>query len=357
MKKLFARLTALICFLAFVSTVQAQGPGPYIRGDINCDGLVDGPDLTYLTNYLFTGGPPPRCLSVADLNLDGSINTGDLVYLNNFLNSGGPPPPAPFPTCALAPGSCISCCRFFVRGDVTCDGVVDGADVAALSIIIPGGPPPPCQDAADINDDGVLSPLDLVQLISYVNTGGPPPSAPFPTCGFDPTPLDGLSCLTSCCRCFIRGDVNCDGVVNGADLTALTSYAFSGSPVPACLDAADVNDDGLVTPFDVVYLNSFLNAGGPAPMPPFPVCGFDPTLDGLSCISEKGDINVDIVVCNSSDVICELNCVYLGSAVSPCNCAPCLTDVNCDGILTSSDIVLELNKCFLGLVTPPWCGP
>ncbi len=355
MKKEFGLLAALLLLLGSITSLEAQGN--FIRGDVNCDGLVDSADLAYLANYLFTGGPPPRCLSIADLNQDGSINTNDLVYLNTYLNLGGPPPPPPFPTCGVAPGACISCCRFFVRGDVTCDGVVDTADVTALSNIIFGSAPALCQDAADINDDGMLSAFDLASLINYVNTGTPAPAAPFPFCGVDPTPLDGLSCLINSCRCFVRGDFNCDGVVNWNDTTGFSTFLLFGSPPPACMDAADLNDNGVLSPGDLAYLLAYLNNTGPAPAPPFPVCGFDPTLDGLSCIGEKGDLNLDIVVCTPVDVVCELRCVFIGNAEAPCNCSSCVADVNCDGLLSPSDVVIELNRCFAGIVAPPWCGP
>lgn len=71
-----------------------------------------------------------------------------------------------------------------------------------------------------------------------------------------------------------------------------------------------------------------------------------------ACASARGDMNADALY-TSSDVVLELNCVFLGQG----NCVICFSDVNCDNLLTSSDVVLELNKVFLGLTAPPWCGP
>jgi len=84
---------------------------------------------------------------------------------------------------------------------------------------------------------------------------------------------------------FIRGDANCDGVVDGADLTYLTAFIFPGGPAPPCMDAADLNDNGAVTAIDAIFLSNFLNSGGPPPLPPYPLCGSDPTADTVSCAS------------------------------------------------------------------------
>jgi hypothetical protein len=78
----------------------------------------------------------------------------------------------------------------FIRGDVNASGSVDMADVTACV----GGGPFPCDDAADVNDDGVLDQADCDYLLAYWQ-GGPPPPAPFPDCGLDPT-ADGLDCAS-----------------------------------------------------------------------------------------------------------------------------------------------------------------
>lgn len=67
------------------------------RGDVNHDGLelIDIGDLSWMVNYMFTGGPEPPCMEEADINGDGLelIDIGDLSYLVNFMFTGGPPPP------------------------------------------------------------------------------------------------------------------------------------------------------------------------------------------------------------------------------------------------------------------------
>jgi hypothetical protein len=79
----------------------------------------------------------------------------------------------------------------FKRGDVDGDGMA--ATVSDLTTLL-HGPPFPCDDAADINDDGMLDTLDGVDFSDYFVYGDPLPP-PFPGCGYDPT-LDQLDCAT-----------------------------------------------------------------------------------------------------------------------------------------------------------------
>jgi hypothetical protein len=76
----------------------------------------------------------------------------------------------------------------FIRGDINADGFIQVDDVAMCG----GGGPFLCDDAADVNDDGVLDMTDCDYLFQYLQMG-PAPPAPFPGCGVDPTP-DGLGC-------------------------------------------------------------------------------------------------------------------------------------------------------------------
>ncbi len=76
----------------------------------------------------------------------------------------------------------------FIRGDFNADGIVNFMD---LNICL-NGPPYMCDDAADVNDDGVLNSMDCTYLNNFL-MGGPPPPPPFPDCGVDPT-VDALGC-------------------------------------------------------------------------------------------------------------------------------------------------------------------
>ncbi len=145
--------------------------------------------------------------------------------------------------------------------------------------------------------------------------------------------------------CFIRGDFDGNGVVDAADYNDLLSFTFNGFPVPFCVDAADINDDGSITGTDVISLNLFLNAGGGPPAAPFPVCGFDPTPDGLTCLNVRGDLSYDGLF-TPVDVVIELGCVF-GAGI--CGCT---ADVNCVGGATPADVVLELLWVFTGAPLP-----
>jgi hypothetical protein len=71
-----------------------------VRGNINYDSEnnVDSPDVIYLVNALFLGGPEIPCPETANVNGDanGDIDLSDVIYLVNSLFLGGPsPPPCP----------------------------------------------------------------------------------------------------------------------------------------------------------------------------------------------------------------------------------------------------------------------
>jgi hypothetical protein len=84
---------------------------------------------------------------------------------------------------------------------------------------------------------------------------------------------------------FIRGDANTDKQVQMNDATyVLRSLYVPGSPSPYCMDAADADDNGDILISDVMYLLRYIYLPeAPEPPAPFPVCGPDPTTDGLGC--------------------------------------------------------------------------
>ena len=65
-----------------------------------------------------------------------------------------------------------------------------------------------------------------------------------------------------------RGDVNADGQVNIADVTALIDYLLSGDESTVDLDASDANQDGSINIADVTSLIDYLLSGAwPEPKP------------------------------------------------------------------------------------------
>ncbi len=157
---------------------------------------------------------------------------------------------------------------------------------------------------------------------------------------------------------FIRGDVNCDGLVNSSDVSFLDSLMNHGGPLPPCLEAADVNDDGLILSIaDLAFLLRALDLGLALP-PPFPNCGSDPTFDGYtcntscctptSCTAKPADANADGQL-SLSDIIVLVNHVFKGGAKPD---PVCRGDANGDGMLNLTDIVYLMNFVFKGGPSP-----
>ena len=84
---------------------------------------------------------------------------------------------------------------------------------------------------------------------------------------------------------FKRGDANADGERNARDAVFILTYLFGVGEELSCVKSADANDSRKIDITDPVYLLNFLFAGGPQPAEPLGECGFDPTIDELSCES------------------------------------------------------------------------
>lgn len=64
-----------------------------------------------------------------------------------------------------------------------------------------------------------------------------------------------------------RGDVDCSGEINIADLVYLVDYMFNGGPAPDPYDAGNINGIGLIDIADLVYFVDFMFNDGPPPPP------------------------------------------------------------------------------------------
>lgn len=62
-----------------------------------------------------------------------------------------------------------------------------------------------------------------------------------------------------------RGDCNCDGIIDLADVIFLLNYLYKGGPAPAPLELGDVNCDDILDLADVIYLINFLFKSGSPP--------------------------------------------------------------------------------------------
>lgn len=83
----------------------------------------------------------------------------------------------------------------FIRGDCNGDSGLDIADaITGLGILFSGDTPSLCESACDANDDDAFDIADQIHLLAGLFSSGPAPTAPYPTCGPDPTP-DLLPCF------------------------------------------------------------------------------------------------------------------------------------------------------------------
>jgi predicted outer membrane repeat protein len=64
----------------------------YLCGDMDYDGQIDISDLTYLVDFIFTGGPAPMPMEAGNIECGDGIDISDLVYLVDFMFTGGPAP-------------------------------------------------------------------------------------------------------------------------------------------------------------------------------------------------------------------------------------------------------------------------
>jgi len=160
---------------------------------------------------------------------------------------------------------------------------------------------------------------------------------------------------------FIRGDLDCNGIVNETDLCWLHCYYYMGSTCgmggDACPNsediyepACDINDDGWVSMTDYIILFNFLNDGGQPPAPPYPDCGPDPTdpEPGEDCCGTGsyicGDADRSEAV-NVSDAVWIINYVFVsGNPPNPIESG----DVDCSGACNVSDAVWIINYVFVG---------
>ncbi|HAK96751.1 MAG TPA: hypothetical protein DCM87_17610, partial [Planctomycetes bacterium] len=81
--------------------VQAGGIRPFIRGDVNADGIVNIADPIFLLGYLFRSERPPPCLESANLNNDTKLDIADAIWALGYLFREEKPPMPPFPECGV----------------------------------------------------------------------------------------------------------------------------------------------------------------------------------------------------------------------------------------------------------------
>lgn len=318
-------LLVLATLISLFLPDPAQAQGTFIRGDINCDGVVDTVDLR-----IFSLQPGRiECYDRFDVNDNGIADAADSVYLGNYLLFGGPPPFHPFPVCGFdtTPGPygsycAISCCctlttqcndRIDNDGDGLTDYPEDGDCLNAcdsLEIFLDQ-----CKDGIDNDGDGFIdfpddcgcesesdiseAPNPVTQCSDGIDNDGDGFTDYPDDCGCSnscdsteaPNPVrqcndgidndgDGLidladtNCVDICDLSELSsvcthkpGDFNGNGTINLTDLVGLVMHVFKGAPVPVPKCKGDANGNGSLTLTDIIYVANFVFKNGPDPIP------------------------------------------------------------------------------------------
>ncbi|MBU8932397.1 MAG: hypothetical protein KOO62_00170 [candidate division Zixibacteria bacterium] len=253
-------------------------------GDLNDDANIDLDDYSWLTDYMFHGGPLP--IGDADMDECGSVNIGDAWYLIQHLWVAGDPPCEGSVTCVSPTGgnSIDLGCPIVVQ-ELTGDSIPipvymtntdtirsaslgfthNSADIEITSVSFIGS-----MTSTEVGRGFSVDPSKN-EVVIYWNsaydqirpqTGGlfatmwaqvpmdtPDHLVDFdttfvgPACEFLLCPVNGgvltpayndcgeidLVIMTSHPKC---GDLDCGGDINIADLTYLVSYLFTGGNPP-----------------------------------------------------------------------------------------------------------------------------
>lgn len=113
----------------------------------------------------------------------------------------------------------------FTRGDCNGTPSVNVADaVAIVTYLFVGTFDPPCIDACDSNDDGVVDVSDPVYLLQFLFQAGPALPEPYPACGSDPTP-DALDCAGPLPACPVANEP--PTITSSPPLTALEGSLYT----------------------------------------------------------------------------------------------------------------------------------
>ena len=78
---------------------------------------------------------------------------------------------------------------------------------------------------------------------------------------YQPMTMANTHVPNSCCA-GKRGNVNCAGITDLSDLSALVSYLTGGGYILCCVDAANTNGAGIVDLSDLSALVNYLTGGG-----------------------------------------------------------------------------------------------
>ncbi|GEM_PF-2915421 len=170
-------------------------PGyPYIPGDVNNDGVVNVADVSFYTNYLFGGAPPPYVIPGTNFHPAADCNGNCIEPQSADLT-------------ALSSGAATYCPDYPPEGTVPLDlsfVIGTGCEEEFICDCVPG----------EADGNAGINVLDIVYLINFKFKGGPPP-VPYQVCS---------------------GDANCNCEMNLLDIVFLVNYKFKGGLPPCTCD-------------------------------------------------------------------------------------------------------------------------
>ena len=130
-------------------------------------------DVSFLLDFLISGGPAPVPLANGDFNGDCVIDFDDITLMELYFLGGAGPVDC---TC-LEPAFDLGCC-VDSRGDINGDG--DNLTILDLTFTVDfifrgSNDPGDCPEEADFNSDGdVATILDLTFAVDFIFKGGAP---------------------------------------------------------------------------------------------------------------------------------------------------------------------------------------
>jgi len=169
-KILLSDMQSGLFVIEFADSCLMQMPG-----DANGDFSINILDVSFLLDFLISGGPAPVPLANGDFNGDCVIDFDDINGIELYFLGGAGPVEC---TC-LEPTFDLGCC-IGNRGDINGDGV--NLNVLDLTFIIDyvfrgSADPGSCPEEADLNADGEgPNILDLTFAVDRIFRGGAPAS-------------------------------------------------------------------------------------------------------------------------------------------------------------------------------------
>ena len=72
--------------LTVTALYELNAPSQYLKGDVNCDGIVDSADITLAAAYSMSAGEvTAQGVANGDMNGDGFLTAADLSALYSYI--------------------------------------------------------------------------------------------------------------------------------------------------------------------------------------------------------------------------------------------------------------------------------